>query len=81
VNKALLDTDIYSELLKAVDQTVTANGTTYRRAQGILTLSTVTKMEIIRGYLKWTPKSRPLNPNSKLWSRLASAHLEPLPAS
>jgi hypothetical protein len=31
--------------------------------------------------LKWTPKSRPLNPNSKLWSRLASAHLEPLPAS
>ncbi len=31
--------------------------------------------------VKWTPKSRPLNPIFKLWSRPSSAHLEPLPAS
>ncbi len=31
-NKALLDTDIYSEILKAVDQTVTWNAIAYRQA-------------------------------------------------
>jgi hypothetical protein len=36
VNKALLDTDIYSEILKAVDQTVTQNATAYRRYHGVL---------------------------------------------
>jgi tRNA(fMet)-specific endonuclease VapC len=52
VNKALLDTDIYSEVLRAVDQTVLQNAIAYRQAQGILTLSTVTVMEIIRGLVK-----------------------------
>lgn len=52
MNKALLDTDTYSEILKAVDPTVTRNATVYRQAQGILTLSTVTMMEVIRGFQK-----------------------------
>jgi tRNA(fMet)-specific endonuclease VapC len=52
LNKALLDTDIYSEILKAVDQTVTGNAIAYRQAQGILTLSTVTVMEVVRGFQK-----------------------------
>jgi tRNA(fMet)-specific endonuclease VapC len=52
LNKALLDTDIYSEVLKAVDQAVTANATTYRRSQGILTISAVTTMEVVRGLQK-----------------------------
>ncbi|APW64291.1 type II toxin-antitoxin system VapC family toxin [Paludisphaera borealis] len=52
MNKALLDTDIYSEILKAVNPTVTQNATTYRRSQGILTFSTVTVMEVIRGFQK-----------------------------
>ena len=52
MNKALLDTDTYSEVLKAVDPSVTRNATTYRQAQGILTLSTVTVMEVIRGFQK-----------------------------
>jgi tRNA(fMet)-specific endonuclease VapC len=50
LNKALLDTDIYSEILKSVDPTVTRNATTYRQAHGILTLSAVTLMEIVRGF-------------------------------
>ncbi len=50
MNKSLLDTDIYSEVLKAVNPTVTANAIAYRKAQGILTLSAVTLMEITRGH-------------------------------
>jgi tRNA(fMet)-specific endonuclease VapC len=52
LNKALLDTDIYSEILKAANPTVTANATNYRRAQGFLTFSTVTVMEVVRGFQK-----------------------------
>jgi tRNA(fMet)-specific endonuclease VapC len=52
LNKALLDTDIYSEILKAVDQTITRNAVAYRQAQGVLTLSTITVMEVIRGFQK-----------------------------
>jgi tRNA(fMet)-specific endonuclease VapC len=50
VNKALLDTDIYSEVLKAINPTVTQNATTYRQQHGVLTLSSVTLMEIVRGF-------------------------------
>jgi tRNA(fMet)-specific endonuclease VapC len=49
VNKALLDTDIYSEVLKAINPTVAQNAATYRQAHGVLTLSIITKMEIVRG--------------------------------
>jgi tRNA(fMet)-specific endonuclease VapC len=52
LNKALLDTDIYSEILKAANPTVTANATTYRKAQGFLTFSAVTVMEVVRGFQK-----------------------------
>ena len=52
MNNALLDTDTYSEILKAVDPIVTRNATAYRQAQGFLTLSTVTVMEIVRGFQK-----------------------------
>ena len=52
MNKALLDTDIYSEILKAIDQTVTRNATTYRQAQGRLSFSVITVMEIIQGLQK-----------------------------
>jgi tRNA(fMet)-specific endonuclease VapC len=50
VNKALLDTDIDSEVLKAIDPTVERNAATYRQQHGFLTLSAVTLMEIVRGY-------------------------------
>lgn len=50
MSKALLDTNIYSEVLKAVDPVVTRNAMTYRQAEGVLTVSAVTVMEIVRGY-------------------------------
>ena len=52
MNKALLDTDIYSEILKAIDPNVTRNATTYRQAHGRLTFSVITVMEIIQGLQK-----------------------------
>jgi tRNA(fMet)-specific endonuclease VapC len=50
LNKAILDTDILSEIIKGVDQTVAANAKTYRRSFGHYTMSAVTVMEVIRGY-------------------------------
>jgi tRNA(fMet)-specific endonuclease VapC len=49
VNKALIDTDIYSEVLKAVDQNVAKNAAAYRKAHGFLTISVITVMEVIQG--------------------------------
>ncbi len=50
MNEVLLDTDIYSEILKAVDLTVIRNAITYRQFHGTLTVSAVTVMEIVRGF-------------------------------
>src|SRR4051794_3623689 len=50
MSKALLDTDIYSETLKAINPTVTHNAIAYRQAHGVLTLSAVTVMEIVQGF-------------------------------
>jgi tRNA(fMet)-specific endonuclease VapC len=50
MNKALLDTDILSEISKAIDRNVTRNATAYRLAHGFLTLSVISVMEIIQGY-------------------------------
>jgi tRNA(fMet)-specific endonuclease VapC len=50
LNKALLDTDILSEIGKAKDATVAANAKTYRRSFGYYTFSTVSVMEIVSGF-------------------------------
>jgi tRNA(fMet)-specific endonuclease VapC len=52
LNKTLLDTDIYSEILKAMDQTVTRDATAYRQSHGGLSFPVVTVMEIIQGLQK-----------------------------
>jgi tRNA(fMet)-specific endonuclease VapC len=49
MNKALLDTDILSEILKGRTPAVTRNATAYRQAFGHYTLSAVTVMEIVSG--------------------------------
>jgi tRNA(fMet)-specific endonuclease VapC len=41
VSKVLLDTDTYSEVIKAVNSTVTQNAITYRQKNGVLTLSAI----------------------------------------
>jgi tRNA(fMet)-specific endonuclease VapC len=50
VNKALLDTDTYSEVLKAVNPTVSQNAAVYRQQHGVLSLSAITLMEIVYGF-------------------------------
>jgi predicted nucleic acid-binding protein len=50
VNKALLDTDILSEVSKGVDLNVVRNATCYRQAHAFLTLSVISVMEVIQGY-------------------------------
>ena len=50
MNKAILDTDIFSEIIKGVDQTIAAHAKTYRRAFGHYTICAVTVMEIVQGY-------------------------------
>ena len=52
MNKALLDTDIYSEVLKAVDRNVIGNASAYRLLHGRYTISVITVMEIIHGLRK-----------------------------
>ncbi len=52
MNKALLDTDILSEIGKARDATVASNAKTYRRSFVHYTFSTVTVMEIVNGFQK-----------------------------
>ena len=42
LSKALLDTDIYSEVLKAINPTVAQNAAAYRRTHGVLTISVIT---------------------------------------
>ena len=49
MNKALLDTDIYSEVLKAINPTVAQNAATYRQTHGVLTISVITMLEIVKG--------------------------------
>jgi tRNA(fMet)-specific endonuclease VapC len=47
LNKALLDTDILSEIGKGIDLVVARNASTYRMSHGYLTLSV---MEVMQGY-------------------------------
>jgi tRNA(fMet)-specific endonuclease VapC len=58
VSKALLDTDIFSEVLKGVDQRVVAKATTYRTIYGQLTISSITVMEIVKGFHKLQREDR-----------------------
>jgi predicted nucleic acid-binding protein len=59
VNKALLDTDTYSEVLKAINATVAQNAATYRQQHGVLSISAITLMEIVYGF-QWVQNTRRL---------------------
>ena len=59
MNKAILDTDIFSEITKGINQTVAAYATAYRQAFARYTISTVSFMEVVRGYQQ-TQASRQL---------------------
>jgi tRNA(fMet)-specific endonuclease VapC len=49
IMRAILDTDILSEVLKAKDADVAAKASAYRADEGRYTFSTITVMEIVKG--------------------------------
>jgi tRNA(fMet)-specific endonuclease VapC len=52
LDKVLLDTDIFSEVLKGIDSHVVAQATAYRAIYGRYTISTITVLEIVKGLHK-----------------------------
>jgi len=52
MNKALLDTDILSEILKAKNAGVVAKAIKYKEGFGQFTISVITVMEIVKGLHK-----------------------------
>ena len=50
MDKALLDTDIFSEILKGIDQNVVTKAMAYHTAFGHYTISVITVIEIIKGF-------------------------------
>jgi tRNA(fMet)-specific endonuclease VapC len=58
LNKALLDTDILSEIGKGIDRVVALNASTYRKHHRFLTLSVISVMEVIHGYQRVGGSSR-----------------------
>ncbi len=60
MSEVILDTDIYSELLKAVNHRVVARGESYPREYRRFTLAAITVVEIVRGLRRraWTDRSQ-----------------------
>jgi tRNA(fMet)-specific endonuclease VapC len=52
MEKTLLDTDIFSEILKKKHATVISNAEQYRSVFGQYTISTITVLEIVKGFHK-----------------------------
>ncbi|MER3447093.1 MAG: VapC toxin family PIN domain ribonuclease [Candidatus Dadabacteria bacterium] len=58
MDNSLLDTDIFSEILKGINQNVVVKATAYRAAFGHYTISTITVMEIVKGFHKLQREDR-----------------------
>src|SRR5438874_38856 len=52
MDRSLLDTDIFSEVLKGIDPTVSLRKTAYLAAYGQYTVSMLTVAEIVKGFHK-----------------------------
>ncbi len=58
MDRALLDTDIVSEILKGIDQNVRAKSSAYLASVGPYIISTVTVLEIVKGLHKLRREDR-----------------------
>jgi predicted nucleic acid-binding protein len=58
VDRALLDTDIFSEILKGRNPNVVAKATQYRSAYGYYSISVTTVLEIVKGFHKLQREDR-----------------------
>jgi len=53
MDKSLIDTDIFSEILKGIDQNVVKKAITYYSIYGHYTISVITVIEIVKGFHKY----------------------------
>jgi tRNA(fMet)-specific endonuclease VapC len=58
VDKTLLNTDSFSEILKGVNQNVVARATRYHSTFGYYTISVITVLEIVKGFHKLEREDR-----------------------
>ena len=58
MDRALLDTDIFSEILKGRNQNVVAKAIQYRSAYGYYSISVITVLEIVKGFHKLQREDR-----------------------
>jgi tRNA(fMet)-specific endonuclease VapC len=58
MNRALLDTDMFSEILKGIDPHVVAKATAYRALFGHYTITVITVMEVVKGLHKLRREDR-----------------------
>jgi len=58
VGKALLDTDIFSEVLKGIDRGVAVKAESYLRSFGAFTLSVISIMEVVQGFQRRQDEQR-----------------------
>jgi tRNA(fMet)-specific endonuclease VapC len=58
LDKALLDTDILSEIFRGVNQRVITKATAYRAVFSYYTISVITVMEVVQGWHKRQRKDR-----------------------
>lgn len=58
MDKALLDTDMFSEVLKGIDPRVVNKATAYRGVFGHYTISFITVIEIVKGFHKLRHEER-----------------------
>ena len=58
MNKALLDTDILSEIIKRINQRVASNAATYISFFGNYTISAISVLEVVKGWRKLQREER-----------------------
>jgi tRNA(fMet)-specific endonuclease VapC len=74
VNKAVLDTDIFSEVLKGIDPHVARKAAAYRAAFSRYTITTLTVLEIVKGL----HKQKQAKKLKQFLSHLSAAEVLPL---
>ena len=79
MNKAIIDTDIYSEVLKAVHPTVSRNAA-LTSATGGYTVSVITLMEIVQGFQQTQSTRRLQNFLAAVALKKSSISMKPPPS-
>ncbi len=58
MDKVLIDTDIFSEILKGINQQIAVRASAYHASVGYYTICTITVLEIVKGWHKRQKEER-----------------------